>query len=83
MHRRRWRVRQDAFQGIYEIAVVPGVALVVGGVATGYLREAFVGRGADTGLRVTIDHRVLDGTTGAKLLAEIRRMLEEPALMLA
>ena len=25
---------------------------------TGYLREAFVGRGADTGLRVTIDHRV-------------------------
>ncbi|MEH6820687.1 MAG: polyphosphate polymerase domain-containing protein [Dietzia psychralcaliphila] len=25
---------------------------------TGYLREAFVGREADTGLRVTIDHRV-------------------------
>ena len=25
---------------------------------TGYLREAFVGRGADAGLRVTIDHRV-------------------------
>ncbi|GAA1741215.1 VTC domain-containing protein [Dietzia kunjamensis subsp. schimae] len=25
---------------------------------TGYLREAFVGRGSDTGLRVTIDHRM-------------------------
>lgn len=27
-------------------------------VTTGYLREAFVGRHADSGLRVTIDHRV-------------------------
>lgn len=27
-------------------------------VTTGYLREAFVGRGADLGLRVTIDHKV-------------------------
>lgn len=27
-------------------------------VTTGYLREAFVGREVDTGLRVTIDHRV-------------------------
>jgi hypothetical protein len=27
-------------------------------VTTGYLREAFVGRDADLGLRVTIDHRV-------------------------
>lgn len=34
-------------------------------------------------LSLSADHRVLDGTTGAKLLAGIRRMLEEPALMLA
>jgi pyruvate dehydrogenase E2 component (dihydrolipoamide acetyltransferase) len=34
-------------------------------------------------LSISVDHRVLDGTTGAKLLAAIRRLLEEPALMLA
>lgn len=48
--------------------VVEGGAVVAGTVMT---------------LSLSADHRVLDGATGAKLLAAIRRLLEEPARMLA
>ncbi|BBZ35385.1 polyphosphate polymerase domain-containing protein [Mycolicibacterium confluentis] len=47
-----------------ERAFVDEVSTLIGNldlrpiVTTGYLREAFVGRDADLGLRVTIDHRV-------------------------
>lgn len=34
-------------------------------------------------LSLSADHRVLDGATGARLLAQVRHLLEEPALMLA
>ncbi|MCF8589095.1 polyphosphate polymerase domain-containing protein [Gordonia liuliyuniae] len=62
---RRW------LNGGEELDFAPGqrgfadeVSMLVGNldlrpiVTTGYLREAFVGREADTGLRVTIDHKV-------------------------
>ena len=48
--------------------VVDGGQVVVGTVMT---------------LSLSADHRVIDGATGAKLLAAIRRLLEEPARMLA
>jgi pyruvate dehydrogenase E2 component (dihydrolipoamide acetyltransferase) len=33
-------------------------------------------------LGVSCDHRVVDGAVGAKFLGEIKRLLENPALML-
>ncbi|MFI5844058.1 polyphosphate polymerase domain-containing protein [Catenuloplanes sp. NPDC051500] len=46
---------------------------------TGYQREAFVGRGADLGLRVTLDHRVRGRDRDLELGAEAENRLIVPA----
>lgn len=63
---RRWLDDRETItvEGSRAQAFVNEVTILVGNldlrpiVTTGYLREAFVGREADLGLRVTIDHRV-------------------------
>lgn len=62
---RRWLDdRHDIGCKPHQRAFVHEVSTLVGNldlrpiVTTGYLREAFVGRDADVGLRVTIDHKV-------------------------
>lgn len=46
---------------------------------TGYQREAFVGRGADAGLRVTVDHRIRGRDRDFHLDAEAENRLIVPA----
>ena len=62
---RRWlEARRDIDCEPHQRAFVHEVTALIGNldlrpiVTTGYLREAFVGRDADLGLRVTIDHKV-------------------------
>lgn len=62
---RRWLDEREQFACIpAERPFVDEVTMLIGNldlrpiVTTGYLREAFVGRDADLGLRVTIDHKV-------------------------
>lgn len=62
---RRWLDdRQEITCEAHQRAFVHEVTTLIGNldlrpiVTTGYLREAFVGRDADLGLRVTIDHKV-------------------------
>ncbi|MGW5386372.1 VTC domain-containing protein [Nocardia sp. NPDC003963] len=64
-HALRWLDRREAIEcAPAQRPFVDEVTTLVGNldlrpiVTTGYLREAFVGREADLGLRVTIDHRV-------------------------
>ncbi|MGO3325667.1 polyphosphate polymerase domain-containing protein [Gordonia sp. (in: high G+C Gram-positive bacteria)] len=51
-----WTPQQRAFSE--EVTMLVGDLDLRPIVTTGYLREAFIGRGADVGLRVTIDHKV-------------------------
>ncbi|MCF8571669.1 polyphosphate polymerase domain-containing protein [Gordonia sp. HY002] len=51
-----WSPRQRAFAE--EVTMLIGDLDLRPIVTTGYLREAFIGRDADVGLRVTIDHKV-------------------------
>jgi hypothetical protein len=62
---RRWLdAREDIACEPHQRAFVHEVTTLIGNldlrpiVTTGYLREAFVGRDADLGLRVTVDHKV-------------------------
>ncbi|BBY87893.1 polyphosphate polymerase domain-containing protein [Mycolicibacterium tokaiense] len=62
---RRWLdAREEISYEPHQRAFVHEVTALIGNldlrpiVTTGYLREAFVGRDADLGLRVTIDHKV-------------------------
>ncbi|MGY8687605.1 MAG: 2-oxo acid dehydrogenase subunit E2, partial [Verrucomicrobiales bacterium] len=38
--------------------------------------------GQRMGIGMSCDHRVIDGAVGAQYLAEFRRLIENPALML-
>ncbi len=67
-----------------------GAILAVGGIADEAVVRAPAAGGAPTlavgkRMRVTLscDHRVMDGATGAKFLATVRGLLEQPLRMLA
>jgi pyruvate dehydrogenase E2 component (dihydrolipoamide acetyltransferase) len=74
--------------GIDEFAAVinppEGAILAVGGIRSEPLiREGAVVAGKRMKLTLSCDHRVVDGAVGAAYLAELRKVLEHPAQILA
>ena len=61
-------------------AIIVSVGAIVKKPVVGLGDQIVVGQRMSVGL--SADHRVVDGAVGAQYLAELRRLLEQPALML-
>ena len=61
-------------------AIIVSVGAIVKKPVVGPGDQIVVGQRMSVGL--SADHRVVDGAVGAQYLAELRRLLEQPALML-
>ena len=65
----------------FDAIVNPPQAAILS-VGTPVVKDGTIVPGLRMNLGVSCDHRVVDGAVGAKFLSEIKRLLENPALML-